>query len=186
MTPRRPLDDVELLIVDGNNLLHRTSGGVEHGALRSLLAQLRGVLEPPTQAILMLDGHPAPGSPARQRVSGSLEVRHSGSTSADDAIVQVLTARPYAARARTLVVSDDRSLVERSRSAGGRTQRLEWLQKLLARPPRSTGAAIGRRQPPPPPSASREADEDRTAWRPGRGATKKVGNPKRARRTPPR
>lgn len=176
MSPRRPLDDVELLIIDGNNLLHRTAGSVESGALRVLLAQLRQLVGPPVQTVLMLDGHAAPGSPARQRISGSLEVRQSGTASADDAIIELLAARPWAARARTIVVSDDRALVERARTAGGRTQRLEWLQALLARPQGGGRGTIGRARPP---GSGPPADEEREPWRPGRGATRKRGNPRR-------
>jgi hypothetical protein len=179
VSPGRPLDDVELLLIDGNNLLHRTAGSVEGPAVRSLLAQLQQAVGPPVQTVLMLDGHAAPGTPSRQRISGSLEVRQAGSVNADDAIIQVLTARPYSARARTLVVSDDRSLVERARSAGGRTQRLGWLQALMARPS-GTGSGtrrgtIGRSRPPMP----QPSDDEREPWRPGRGATRKRGNPRR-------
>jgi hypothetical protein len=176
VSPRRPLDDVELLIIDGNNLLHRTAGSVESGALRALLAQLRQHVGPGVQTVLMLDGHPAPGTPAQQRISGSLEVRHSRSATADDAIVELLAARPFVARARTVVVSDDRALVERARSAGGRTQRLDWLQALLARPPGGGRGSIGRPRPPLPGST---AEDEREPWRPGRGATRKRGNPRR-------
>jgi hypothetical protein len=179
VSPRRPLDDVELLIIDGNNLLHRTAGSVESGALRALLAQLRQHVGPGVQTVLMLDGHAAPGSPARQRISGSLEVRQSGSATADDAIVELLAARPYTARARTVIVSDDRALVERARSAGGRTQRLDWLQALLAGPPGGGSGSIGRPRRPP---SGPPADEERESWRPGRGATRKRGNPRRGHR----
>jgi len=181
VSARRLLDDVELILLDGNNMLHRAYGSVDDTAQRSLLAQLRQAFPAPIKAILVLDGHPAPGSPPRQRISGSLEVRHAGSSNADDAIMQLLTARPYAARARTVMVSDDRSLTERARSAGGRTQRLGWLQALIAQPPGRAGGAIGRAGRPPRPPEQPTADEEREAWRPGRGATRKRGNPKRGR-----
>ncbi len=182
MSARGILDEIELVVVDGNNLLYRTTGGVEAAAVRPLLAGLQAAIRAPIEKIVVLDGHPAPGTPARQRIAGTLELRHAGSVKADDAIVQLLTARPYAARARTLVVTDDRGLTERTRSAGGRTQRLQWLTSLLERPARASGAPIGGGRPPrksPPP------DPDREAWKPGRGATKKRGNPRRGRGTAP-
>ena len=190
MAARGTLDDIELVLVDGNNLLHRTSGGIERAAQRALLAKLQAALPSPVKAVFMLDGHAAPGTPARERISGSLEVRHAGSGGADDAIVQLVTARPYAARAQTLVVTDDRALTERTRSAGGRTQRLGWLQALLERPPRQpTGSTAGAGRPvaTPPRPTDRSSDDrsDRDAWRPGRGATRKKGNPRRGHPRPP-
>lgn len=185
MSARGILDEVELVLVDGNNLLHRTERRVDDAGVRTLIARMRLAIRPPVETVLVLDGHSAPGTPSRQRISGSLELRHAGSVKADDAIVQLLTARPYAARARTLVVTDDRALTERARHAGGRTARLEWLTSLLDRPApgAKAGTPIGRgRRPPRGAAAGRDDAVERDPWQPGRGATAKRGNPRRTPR----
>jgi hypothetical protein len=172
---RASLTGIERLLVDGNNLLHRISGSADPGALRLLLAQL-GVAIPPTiAAIVMLDGHPAPGTGRRQRVRRGLEIHHAGSLSADDALLNLVRDLAPPARATVTLVSDDRALTERARHLGARTQRLAWLEQLLSvRPGR--GSAIGAGSRPPTP-ASEEAG--REPWKPGRGATRKRGNPRR-------
>lgn len=187
MTHRRPpLEGVELLLIDGNNLLFRTTGGVESGALIGMLAKLQASPAASVATIMVLDGHAAPGAPQRQRVSARLEVRHAGSQKADDALVQLVNARPPAERSRVLLVTDDRALTERARTAGGRTQRLDWLQGLLdrSRPAGMRGTGIGGGSGPAQSARVREQemDQDRPPWKPGRGATRKVGNPKRGRR----
>ena len=170
MSPRSPLDGVRLLLIDGNNLLHRISGAAGEGEVRLLLARLRGVLPAGMETIFLLDGHPAPGAPQRQKITPSLELRHAGRQTADDAIVGLVSGRPAAARAATLTVTDDRSLTERVRTTGGRTQRLAWLEGLLDRPARR--ALL-------PPDAPSDGEDEREPWKPGRGATRKRGNPRR-------
>jgi hypothetical protein len=182
VSARHPLAGAELVIVDGNNLLHRRWGDAAEGSVRGLLATLQSAIRDPVQLLVVLDGHPAPGSPTRQRVSARLELRHAGSRSADDLIVQLAASRPPASRSTTIVVTDDRALTERSRATGCRTQRLAWLQALLDRPRRAPVPG------PPAPDAESPtaADGEREGWRPGRGATRKRGNPRRSpRRRPP-
>ncbi|HWH23832.1 MAG TPA: hypothetical protein VNW68_02945 [Candidatus Limnocylindria bacterium] len=175
MSPSRPaLEGVRLLLIDGNNLLHRISGGAGDGEVRVLLARLRGALPAGLETIVMLDGHPAPGTPQRQRVAAGLELRHAGRQTADDAIVGLLAGRPPAGRAATLTVTDDRALTERVRSAGGRTQRLAWLEALLDRRVRPAPAPGGM-----PDKDPDDGESERPAWKPGRGATRKRGNPRR-------
>lgn len=167
------------MLIDGNNLLHRERSGVDEGAVRGLLARLQRALPAGARATVVLDGHPAPGSPGQARVSATLNVRHAGGQSADDALLAMIAGLPFAARAGAVVVTDDRSLTERVRMAGGHTRRLEWLQALLVAPAavagsrRAPGLGAGR------PTDDPDSTDERPAWRPGRGATRKKGNPHR-------
>ena len=191
MSEKAPFAEVGLIVVDGNNLLHRTAGGPGPTAARLLLARLRAALPAGVRAIVVLDGPPDPGGPLREVIGPSLEVRHSGRQSADDVIVAIVDQQSYADRARTIVVTDDRALTERVRHLGGRARRLDWLQAILEPPRRGPrlppGSGIAPSRPPRPPLAAgasapgSEADEepDRPSWRPGRGATRKRGNPRR-------
>jgi hypothetical protein len=180
---------VRVLLIDGNNLLHRLSGSAGTPQLRLLLARLRQALPPDVQATLMLDGHPAPGAGLRQRIAANLDVRHAGSRTADDALVDMVRAERPVDRAALVVVSDDRALVERSRMLGARTQRLAWLAALLGgggAPARATGLGArraGSRPPPAVPSDDADEDNERVPWQPGRGATRKRGNPRRRPRS---
>lgn len=172
----------ETLLVDGNNLLHMLAGGVDSGALRLLLARLRDALPETVGATLMLDGHPVSGTDRRQRVARNLEIRHSGSISADDALLNMVRDVPPGARSTTTVVTNDRALIERARHMGAHTQRLAWLVGLLGQGAAGSGATIGsKRRPTAPPMPVRDEDE-RVPWQPGRGATKKRGNPRRTAR----
>jgi hypothetical protein len=258
--PRRasqaPAVEFELLLIDGDNLLHRVRGTRDEAGLRWLLPRLRAWLPAGAQIIVMLDGHPGPGDVLRRRVAPGIEFQHSGNVDGDTALLTVLAARPYADRARTLLVTDDHALTDRARHEGGLTRRLEWLTVQLARatglpaagqsatgmrphPRRGVGSgaggsgaasqsargmesrtgsgaagssaasqsargmSLGDPGPPspgmgsgagvpggPPVGIGRgrsvrrtegppEPPEDRKVWRPGRGATRKVGNPKR-------
>ena len=165
------------LLIDGNNLLHRRSGGADDGALRGLLAQLRLALPAQVTTIVMLDGHSAAGTGRQAKIAPNLDVRHSGSLSADAALLNLVRDQA----AGTTLVSDDRALRDRAMNLGAHTQRLEWLERVLSgASPRSTiGGGIRR----PQVGAKSEADEsERPPWQPGRGATKKRGNPRRTRR----
>lgn len=179
-------DELQLLLVDGNNLMHRLRGGRDDAGLAWLIPRLRAGLAPGTTAILVLDGHPFPGEPPRQNAAPGVELRHSGRVDADTAIVEILEARPFADRARTAVITDDRGLTERAKRVGGLTRRLDWLRVRLERPPTATptgrpGSALGGGRPPRT-GSSPPASEDARPWRPGRGATTKRGNPRRGRR----
>lgn len=153
MSPRPPLDGIELVLIDGNNLLHRQGQGRDEAGVRGVLVTLRRVLPAGVRAVFMLDGYPAPGTPLAQRISAALDVRHSGSHSADDAIVAEISAQPWAARGRTIVVTDDRALADRSRSAGALTRRLDWLIALPTAQlpgPAKRAPSIGAGRPPRP------------------------------------
>jgi hypothetical protein len=183
-------------------------GAPSAGAVRLLLASMRAAVPETIDAVLMLDGQPDPGAPSRQKIRNGLEVRHAGRVDADSVLVEMVASRPFSDRWRTLVVSDDRALSERVRHAGGRVARLDWLDGLLRRvesgaPAAGPGttrphASISQDRPPPtvrPPRPARpimleptlreggpDPDDDtdaRPPWRPGRGATRKRGNPRK-------
>jgi hypothetical protein len=195
-----PAVDFELLLIDGDNLLHRVRGSRDEAGLRWLLPRLRAWLPEGAHIVVMLDGHPDPGDALRRRVAPGIEFQHSGNVTGDTALLAILAARPYADRARTLLVTDDRGLTDRARHGGGLTRRLDWLTVQLARatglpsaggpggPGGSGGGRSGGSGPPVGVGRGRsvrrseappESSDDRPAWRPGRGATRKVGNPKR-------
>jgi hypothetical protein len=179
---RSPLEGIELLLIDGNNLLHRLSGSADTGAQRLLLGRLRGALPAELRTVLMLDGHPASGTSYRERIARNLEIRHAGSATADDALVASVRDQPPGERAGIVIVSDDRSLVERVRTLGARTQRLAWLESLMGGEHRSDATGISRPLKPQPPTPPDDDEHPREPWKPGRGATRKRGNPRRQRR----
>ncbi|MGI9539431.1 MAG: hypothetical protein ACR2N6_04710 [Miltoncostaeaceae bacterium] len=186
------LDEVELLLIDGDNLLHDVRGTRDEGGVAWLLPRLRGWRPGHIRIVVALDGHPAPGESRRKRAVTGIEFHHSGSGSADDMLIRLLREQPYAGRSRTAVVTRDRGLQERARRAGGATRSVDWLMRQVAGPRRSSDGKIGRPvqigagKPPPrrhfdPPDPD---DAEREGWSPGRGATRKKGNPKRsAKRT---
>ena len=198
--------DLALVLIDGDNLLHRVRGSRDDAGLHWLLPRLRAWRPMDVHIVVMLDGHPDTGIGPRTRVAPGIESQHSGSVDADTAIVGIVRARPYAERSRTLVISDDRQLGDRVRHVGGFVRRLDWLTSQLLRAdgpaapaPQTRAGATGpdgpRRTPlgagrPPRrivrgPAPGREPGSDagdepeREPWKPGRGATRKRGNPKR-------
>ena len=148
------------------------------------------------------------GLVARQVTSG-VQVRYAGRSSADEAIVALLEREFAASTVGTLVVTDDIELSAEVRRTGARTARNGWLvaridrQRLaspsVGRP--SAPAPAGERHGAPSagrsqeigtgrgrgsgPAASSGSDpagagrDEAPRWEPGRGATKKRGNPKR-------
>lgn len=195
MSGRSPFDGVSLLIVDGNNLLHRTAGGPGSSAARVLIPRLRAVMPVGMRVSIILDGMPDPGAPLHEHI-GSVAISHAGRRSADDAIVEAVEQRMYDERPATIVVTDDRGLADRIKRLGALHRRIDWLQDALdlgrrgSRVPGSPPAPIGRpgvRPPPSPTRAATPADDapmdelERAPWSPGRGATKKRGNPRRGR-----
>jgi hypothetical protein len=184
-------DLLELVLVDGDNLLHRVRGMRDEAGLRWLLPRLRAWLPVGVRAVVMLDGHPDPGESRRRRVAPGIEFEYSGAVDADTALVGILGARPYAERSRTVLVTDDRALGDRARTVGGLVRRLDWLTNQLARavePGFSSGApGLPARQAPPvgigrrpgPVRAEPPPDDEHEPWQPGRGATRKRGNPRR-------
>jgi hypothetical protein len=150
VSARGPLDGIELVLIDGNNLLHRRAGSAGDAALRGLLPELRRALPANVHAQLILDGHPETGTQARQRVSPVLDIRYAGG-SADDAIVAEISGLAWASRGHTIVVTDDHALADRSKTAGALHRRLDWLTSLPPAPtnaPQKPGTALGAGRPP--------------------------------------
>lgn len=175
-----PLTGVTRLLVDGTNLLHalgRADGPLPPAAV---IGRLRALVPPGIQATVVLDGTPAPGAIDR-RVTAGIEVRYSGRRPADALLVDLAGIAP----GTTLIVTDDAELATSLRRFGARTVRTGWMADQLARQ-RLESPSAGRPKPPQQHAAETTGDEGppRVGWNPGRGATRKTGNPKRGR--PPR
>jgi predicted RNA-binding protein with PIN domain len=185
---RQDLDELELLLIDGDNLLHDIRGARDEGGVAWLLPRLADWRPPSLRILVALDGHPAPGESRRPRAARGIEFQHSGSRSADDLIVFKLESMPYAQRARTAVVTRDRGLQQRARTAGALVRSVDWLMQRVSEVPSVASDStrpvrIGQGKPPrgrhrPAPAADLD-DDVRGGWQPGRGATQKKGNPRR-------
>jgi hypothetical protein len=123
-----------------------------------------------------------------RRLTSGIEVRYAGRRSADMLLGDLAVIAPEG----TLVVTDDIALATNMRASGARTARTAWLAERLARQ-RLTAPAAGRPKPPPGQRPGSGAggggrgdaavpEDDGPRWKPGRGATRKTGNPKRGRR----
>jgi hypothetical protein len=189
-----PLEGTARLFVDGTNLLHalgRARGGTPtEGAplpAAAIVGRLRALVPAATAVTIVLDGMPAPGAIGR-RVTSGVEVRYAGSRSADALLHDLARTTPNPEL--TLVVTDDIELGRALRALGARTAHGSWLAGRLDRQ-RLVAPAAGRPKPPlvgraGAGSGGTAADEDGDAprWKPGRGATKKTGNPKRGHPRP--
>jgi len=194
---RDPLAGTARLIVDGTNLLHALGRRPGHAApAATLIGRLRAAIPGAIRIELILDGPPEPGLRGT-RIAAGLTVRHSGRITADAVIDRLVadavgsggtTEAARAAGAEILVVTDDNELGRSVRRRGGRTAGASWLVRRLERPAVG-GASIGARRRPVTPERGSGApgddgpdgDAERRGWRPGRGATKKTGNPRRGR-----
>ena len=127
----RALDDVKVLLIDGNNVLHRIAGAADPTALRTLLPKLRAAIPETIATVLMLDGHADTGTYGRERIRRGFEIRHSGSFSADDALLRLIRDAPPTERHEMTLVSDDIALANRARMLGARTKRLAWLEQII-------------------------------------------------------
>lgn len=203
------LAGIERLVVDGTNVIHALGTGRGPAPPASLIGRLRAVVPPPIAIDLVFDEPPAPG--LGRRIGPGLRVHHAADRPADDLIVGLvaeaaarsrpgLSSRPaglgqeatssHRDPVRILVVSDDAELCRRVRHHGAATAPVRWLVARLSRP-RLVAPAAGRRRPPTPAASSASPagpevatdGDDREPWRPGRGATKKRGNPRRPPRT---
>ncbi len=193
-----PLVGTERLIVDGSNLLHVIGRGKGAPApAATLIGRLRGVIPGPVRVELVFDGPPDHGLRG-ERIAAGLTVRHSGRYTADSLIDRLVadaigtggTAEAaHAAGSAMLIVTDDLDLGQRVRRRGARTASARWLVGRLDRGVLSAPSAGARRSPAAPkttgggrsavPGPVGADDDDRPRWNPGRGATKKTGNPKR-------
>lgn len=184
MSRQGGLEELDLLLVDGDNLLHAVRGVRDESGVAWLLPRLIRWRPDHLRIVVGLDGHQAPGETIRTRAAPGIELRHSGARSADDLLIELLASQPYAGRSRTAVVTSDRELQARVRRAAGSTRSVEWLVAQLAGRTLPTGqtgppVGIGQGRPPRPNPALAAIDGERRSWKPGRGATRKRGNPRR-------
>ena len=192
-----PLAGVTRLLVDGTNLLHAMSSGPDRQPPAAVIGRLRGAIPAETSIELVFDGPPEHGLRG-ERIAHGVSVRFSGRHTADTILVMLVEDVAMAAGAppgggspatdAILVVTDDRDLRFALQRRGARTAGTSWLVTRLARP-RLMAPSVGNPRPPVPPrlqrgppSTTRDADPDaeRRGWSPGRGATRKTGNAKRA------
>jgi len=102
------------ILIDGNNLMYSLpSGERERAEVRRLTLDL--TRRERISVILVFDG-PPPETRAEREFLGSVEIRYSGSLSADDAIVGII--RKSRAPRNWKVVTDDRELRQRVRVLG--------------------------------------------------------------------
>jgi hypothetical protein len=183
---RDPLAATVRMLIDGTNLLHtmtRTPGAAPPAAL---IGRLRAVIPAPIAIELVFDGPAEPGLRG-ERIASGITVRYSGPRSADALILSTVDAVRKAGdsddTAALLVITDDRDLRHGARLRGARTAGSKWLLGRLGSG-RLEAGSIGNPRPPRPVAPSNDGDgEDRAGWKPGRGATTKRGNPRKAPRT---
>jgi hypothetical protein len=188
-----PLTGVDRVVIDGTNVLHALSRGPDRQPPAALIGRLRAAIPPELRIELVFDGPPDRGL-AGARIAHGLTVRYGGRFSADSVIVTLVEevgiaagGRPGQASAAAdalLVVTDDRELRHAVGRRGARTAGSAWLLRRLERP-RLASPAVANRRPPaiaqPPAGAAKDkdADAERTPWKPGRDATRKRGPAKR-------
>ncbi len=206
---RDPLEGIERLIIDGSNLLHALRRGPDPAPPATLIGRLRGAIPPNVRIELVLDGAPERGL-VNARVASGVLVRHSGHTTGDALIAQLVGVADQIGQGapEILVVTDDVGLKREVRRRGAATVGADWLVRRLERtrivspsagrsgrpaiPHQGTpsggptqGSTIGGPTPRPGQGWD-DVDEapERPGWRPGRGATAKKGNPFRRKRGP--
>jgi predicted RNA-binding protein with PIN domain len=192
---RDPLAATRRLLVDGNNLLHALSKTATAAPASALIGRLRGVIPAAVTIELVFDGPPERGL-RNERIASGVVVRYSGGRTADSVILTMIEDVRLLdgadGTATLLVVTDDRDLRHGARLRGSRTAGSAWLLGRLGsgrlaspsignpRPARPHRTASAMTSGPPGP----EPDEpDQPRWSPGRGATTKKGNPRRAPRS---
>lgn len=197
-TAPNPLAGVELLLVDGTNLLHAIRRGAGPAPSSAVIGRLRAAVPADVRVEIVFDGPPPPGSGGR--IAHGVGVRYAGRISADDhirALVDTLPRPRPGEDQPVLVVTDDAELRRSLRDVGVTTARTAWLMARLDRTTLSAPSVGAGKAPRPGASIGSGAsagepgqgsDAARRPWRPGRGATSKTGNPrkppKRSRRPP--
>jgi predicted RNA-binding protein with PIN domain len=180
-----PFLAASLLVVDGRNVLGamRRSGG--DLPAQALLSRLWTVVGPRTRILVVFDGVRDGGAILPER-SSRLGVRWSRHESADDVIVRIVADSPEG----TLVATDDIELGARVRAFGADSVRSRQLIERFARQ-HASAPSVGHARPTSPAGSDGRAQNDdegpddaRRPWKPGRGATRKKGNPKRGRPAP--
>ena len=124
------------ILIDGNNLMFSLKDS-NRGAVRRLILDL--TRRERISVILVFDGPPPDPSRPRE-VLGSVEIRYSGGSSADDAIIRVL--RNSAHPKNWTLVTDDGELRGRARRLGASILSCsEWKSRRRRNP------QTGRRNP---------------------------------------
>ena len=188
--PKDPLFATDRLLVDGSNLLHALTRGSGAGAAppATVIGRLRSVAPPAVAIDLVFDG-PADRGLRGERIAPGLVVRYSGNRTGDDVILalveDIARVGGATATAAVLVVTDDRDLRHQLKVLGARTAGCTWLMGRLDRPSRKGSTSVGNARPPHQRLAASAShkdgdDGDRAGWQPGRGATAKRGNPRKA------
>ena len=194
---RDPLAATRRLLIDGNNLLHALSKTATAAPASALIGRLRGAIPAAVTIEIVFDGPPERGL-RNERIASGVVVRYSGGRTADSIIITMIEdvrlLDGAEGTATLLVVTDDRDLRHGSRLRGARTAGSAWLLGRLgsgrlaspsignprpARPHRTTTAAAANSGAP----GSEDDADERPGWSPGRGATTKKGNPRRAPRS---
>jgi hypothetical protein len=191
---RDPLAATTRLLVDGTNLLHAMSKAAGGAPPSALIGRLRGIIPAATTIELVFDGPPERGL-RNERIAAGVVVRYSGGRTADAVILTIIEDVRMLdgadGSAALLVVTDDRDLRHESHMRGARTARSAWLLGRLGTG-RLASPSVGNPRParggPPPVKAADQmdgdpAETDRPSWKPGRGATAKKGNPRKAPKT---
>jgi hypothetical protein len=187
--PKDPLAITTHLVIDGSNLLHAIATSAGAAPPAALIGRLRAAIPAQVAIELVLDGPADPGL-RNERIAAGVRVRHAGRRSADTVILETLeTVRRDEGPRGTheiLVVTDDRDLRHGAQLRGARTAGARWLLGRLE-PGRLAAPSVGNRRPPRTPEGSGgpsgdDDPDDRPRWSPGRGATVKKGNPRKAPR----
>lgn len=193
-----PLNGTTRLLVDGTNLLHQLSSGPDRQPPAALIGRLRAAIPPAITIEIVFDG-PAERGLRGERIAHGVSVRYGGRHSADTILVTLVEEVAMAAGAPAgggslatdgiLVVTDDRSLRYAIQHRGARTAGASWLVRRMASNKLSSPSIGNPRSPVPPrlrqpaPGSVRSAGDDEgtgPGWAPGRGATRKTGNGRRA------
>ena len=203
--PSDPLASTEWLMVDGTNLLHALAKSPVAAPRSALIGRLRGAVPASIAIDVVFDGPAEPGLRG-ERIASGLRIRYSGGRTADAVLLSLVDETRAndgpLGTAAILVVTDDRDLRHALQAKGARTAGTAWLLGRLDRTSRPTGprpagsrsgvsrsggsrsgdARRGGAYPPAEPGSSPDP-EDEQRWEPGRGATVKKGNPRRAPRS---
>ena len=130
----RPAD---YLVVDGCNFLGRAQGFRLGDPESRDRLQEYALRHPSQRVVVFYDGQKA----ARRLFAGIEERVVSDRRSADEAILAFLDAMDDITRRRSIVISDDRELTERSKALGCRCEAIGWLASRIQRAdaPKGTG-----------------------------------------------
>ena len=182
--PKDPLAITTRLVIDGSNLLHAITSTPGAAPPAALIGRLRAASPAAVAIELVLDGPADPGL-RNERIAAGVRVRHAGRRSGDAVILETLEIVRRddgpAATHEILVVTDDRDLRHGAELRGARTAGARWLLGRLE-PGRLAAPSVGNKRPPQTVANDDDIEADRQRWSPGRGATVKKGNPRKAPR----